>query len=47
MGQKKHKPCNGTGKVTVDYRDGVTKEEHCSGCDGTGRVSSGAKREAI
>lgn len=47
MGQKKHKPCNGTGYTDVpgDAMNGEPpRSEPCTGCEGTGRVSSGAKR---
>lgn len=48
MGQKKCRPCDGTGIVTehVVGKDRIKEQDKkCRNCDGTGRVSSGKKKE--
>ena len=49
MGQKKCKPCNGSGRImdrTVDRGQsvGIPGAASCPACTGSGRVSSGKKR---
>lgn len=58
MGMKKHKPCNGTGLITIQTsnispegaRMGSVGGEltlECEGCAGTGRVTSGKPKKQI